>query len=374
MDDDGTPDVIAMFANRGWYWVEAVSGKTGSNVWQRTLNSRWFQAPQWTSQVSAFAPQLAMVNGEPVLVVVASLRLLVLSLRTGESLWETELPHVTLQTPRIADLDGDGQDDVLLLAELGQRRTLLAAFSLAARRQLWQQLLTAPFEPTTEEPEQLDWPVVADLDHDGNPEILVPALYASHPLVESHPPTPWAGLDVLNGQDGSRRFRRVLERSTRLLAPVNRFIVGPDLDGDGVDEILAASTVTESWRHHQTWLYVDAVSGRDGHSVWWWRTPLKMWNDRPGQLALWTEGPDGFPLVVVSAISWPKKAEGIYVLAGGTGRLRNQVAGSFAPLIADGDGDGLPDLGYCVPEQSDIRFGRAGKSCCAAPHRWPGPG
>ena len=82
---------------------------------------------------------------------------------------------------------------------------------------------------------------------------------------------------------------------------------------------------------------------------------LKMWNDRPGELALWSPGPDGYPMVAVSAITWPKKANAIYVLAGGTGRLLEQVPGGFAPHIVDGDSDGLPDLGYRVPEQSDSR-------------------
>jgi tRNA A-37 threonylcarbamoyl transferase component Bud32 len=358
LDGDGRPDLVTLFASQSRRWIEVVSGATGAAIWRRGLEAGWFRPPSWSNREELLAPQIGRFRGGPFLVVVAGTRFLVLSAETGEPCCSQELPHLVIQNPRIADLNGDGQDDVLLLADRGYRQTSLAAFSVSDRRLLWERPLLAAFEPYLEYPEKLDWPLVADLNHDGRPEIIVPAWSAGRANGDVGQAT-WTGLEVLSGRDGSRLWRRELARShsSALVPQINRFLLGPDLDGDGSDEIVVASTCSRIQPDGDTSIYVDALSGSDGHTLWWWRTAVHNWNDRASELLWWPSGPDGWPQLVVSAVLWPKQAGGVYVLEGGSGQLLHQVPNAFHPEVADCNGDGLPDLGLRTTDLPDIRLG-----------------
>src|SRR5262249_20593357 len=146
-----------------------------------------------------------------------------------------------IRAPQFADLDGDGQPDVLLLGpspdakpappdQFGMSfppdddRLTLTARAVATGRPLWRQTLQAYWGWNWFQ-EPFDWPLRADLDGDGREEVIVPTGdFAGE--------TKWSGVEVRDGATGEVRWRRKLERSSRFgeLLQVNRFLVGPDLD------------------------------------------------------------------------------------------------------------------------------------------------
>ncbi len=81
-----------------------------------------------------------------------------------------------LREPRVADLDGDGSEDLLVLRAAGNlNHSELIAVSVRDRRLLWTAAVDADFSWRDDvlEPEAI-WPRLADLDADGRPEVLVP--------------------------------------------------------------------------------------------------------------------------------------------------------------------------------------------------------
>ena len=150
-----------------------------------------------------------------------------------------------------------------------------------------------------------------------------------------------------------------------------QLIDAPDLDGDGCREMVAVSEfdgrtpVTPSGAQpaEPKRLYVDVISGRDGHSFWWWHVDLpstlhtRIWPAR-----WWGRGPDGWPLLAVGLGGRLRRAPGdntpssllhppvTHLLELSTGREVHTIAGLTEPRSADLDGDGLADL------QSTVRL------------------
>ena len=138
-----------------------------------------------------------------------------------------------------------------------------------------------------------------------------------------------------------------------------------DLDGDGVRELIAVSRFdgrnlpasNRDPRFEPGRLYVDALSGRDGHPLWSWHADLPpnkinhVWAPR-----WWSRGPDGWPMLAVPVGGKDPEANNgglhwsqflpptVYSLEASTGQLLHEVQGLGQAAVADLDGDGLPDL------------------------------
>ena len=100
-------------------------------------------------------------------------------------------------------------------------------------------------------------------------------------------------------------------------------------------------------------IFVDAVSGKDGHPLWCWHenTPKELFT-KIGAPRWWGLGPDGWPLLAI-AIGGPINPDAspgnfrratVHVLEASTGREVHSVDGLTHPQVADFDGDGLTDL------------------------------
>ena len=79
------------------------------------------------------------------------------------------------------------------------------------------------------------WPWLFDLDGDGRTEVVVP---------ETGPCTPKAafrGLKLLDGPSGQTRWVRPMSPQTTADDPVEHLLEAPDLDGDGVRDLIAVS-------------------------------------------------------------------------------------------------------------------------------------
>ncbi|MGA2257462.1 MAG: PQQ-binding-like beta-propeller repeat protein, partial [Thermoguttaceae bacterium] len=115
-------------------------------------------------------------------------------------------------------------------------------------------------------------------------------------------------------------------------------------------------------------VFVDALSGKDGHSLWWWRS-----DEKPGitteshfrsasnglstyisrqptfqvtALRLWSAGADGWPKLVV-----PYSPDATAVLSTGSGRLQQKIADQDLVQVADLDRDGIDDLVFRTPQK-----------------------
>ncbi len=112
-----------------------------------------------------------------------------------------------------------------------------------------------------------------------------------------------------------------------------------------------------AWRSEPRWIYVDALSGRDGHPQWSWHADLPESRvTLIGAPRWWGRGPDGWPLLAVpeggkvpeaSARLFPPSSfhpPTVHVLEASTGREVNEALGLQQAGVADLDGDGLTDL------------------------------
>ena len=271
VDADGTPDLIATFQVNARTWVEAVSGRSGASLWSFEVPAPLARQMTRTGTPETFPAWVGRVGEATRVIVAPGTGVLVLDPATGKPDWEGPLGGVAVRPPILADLDGDGSPDVLLVVE-GSQGQRLEALSPSKRRTLWSRPNPKVWRrgKVLDPDQEPDWPLAVDLDGDGASEVVVSA---------SSPPGSsrlWAGVEVLRGTDGEPLWGRRL-RTPVYEAEVHRFLAGPDLDGDGHRELFVASNAAERGRTDRTEaaLFVDALSGRDGRTLWWWRRPTR---------------------------------------------------------------------------------------------------
>jgi len=271
-----------------------------------------------------------------------------------------DLGFVPVRPIQYADLDGDGEPEILALGPgPAAKQQSLAVFTSGTSQPRWTATIRAPYGQTNNWSLTVDWPWLVDLDGDGRAELVVP---------ESVPMPPQAGfrgVQVLDGASGRTRWVRPMRPETKAEDGLNHVLEAPDLDGDGVRDLIAVSGFDGrnppasrlERRYEPQRVYVDALSGRDGHPLWSWHADLAenkvnyIWAPR-----WWGRGPDGWPILAVpvggknleggdwsaqSAVFHPPV---VYVLEAATGRLLHEAQGLSEAGVADLDGDGLTDL------------------------------
>jgi serine/threonine protein kinase/outer membrane protein assembly factor BamB len=422
LDADGTPDVIATMADIGptpqmagsrsvaRCWVEALSGKTGDTLWSFEIPRDFFELPpgeevpydlRWfagafggtTSSgggiltqgrhrfrdaptfqrtgLHAYRPasvQMIRVSGQDRLAIVAGTQFLSLDPVTGQAIDQPfDLEARPGRTCQWADMDGDGNSDLVLLerskaaknkspknnpsnfgnASNSTTCVRLVTWSVAERKQLWAKELDArwPQQPTwtVESP---PWPLVVDLDGNHQCEVVVPHGSSSDGTLGwtgGFSSIPWGALEVLDGPTGQSLWTR---RLVTIDQQVDRFVVGPDLDGDGYREIFTATLVGKQFS-----LYVDALSGKQGTTLW--TQSLEMPPDRNSSVEYclaqpiwWQAGEDGWPQLITQVVEGDpgNRRSLIGLVSAGTGRVTRLGHNVTSLLPADVDGDGTQDL------------------------------
>ena len=336
---DGVEDLVATFASNGTgpgrSWVEAVSGRSGRKLWS-------FEPPSTTS-----APVVVKLGGRTSVAVVAGSRLIAVDPTTGEP----AAPALVMEPAPdratcYADLDGDGSTDLVTIGGSGTSGRI-TAHSLVTRRLLWS--LPSPFESWRNRlagfNAERSWeevPSVVDLDNDGRLEVIAPC-----GKVAQSPDYPRdhqiAGVQVLDGATGRVRWRHEVKVHG---FPSHWFREAPDLDHDGIRDVVEASIYRTQPEPHR-FLYIDLLSGKDGHPLWWWNHPLEepvrsRHDDELACLRWWQEGPDGRPQLIVGLKTFI--AGTAFILEGGSGRLIQTIASVPDPGMADLNGDGRLDL------------------------------
>jgi hypothetical protein len=336
VDHDGTRDVCATFVftespqehggssqksteplgpKKSWRHrsvIVAISGRSGRCLWTHPVEPAFVEtAEEYQIEPAVLLP----TRRSNLLAFVATTEWIGLDPATGRmQAGPVELGFMPEQAVAYTDLDGDGSPEIVAIeGGPATREQTLRAFSTETGRELWSQTADAAYESHAESmrmpgdpPEPgVPWascPLFADLDQDGRSEIVVPDSGAM-PLLSGY----W-GIRLLDGRTGATRWRRAMRPESKEDDGVAEIIAAPDLDGDGTRDLAAVSFVEaadppagiRAERSEPARIYVDALSGKDGHPLWWWRVDIPL----DSTLRIWTPfwwglGPDGWPLLAV---------------------------------------------------------------------------
>ena len=305
-DGDGAPDLLAAFASRRssgdlihlqeTLWVEAVSGRTGQKLWSARLSERTKKVRSGTNTCRSQAARTVRVEDRAAVAVVVDNVLAVLDSNSGSPVW----PVREVQRPWYAPgsnaykqgndgawrrtspswpiqsvwLIGDNEPAALLIDETteptGSRaaRKNLLAIRLRDGAILWEQVFQGVRATTgPNETSEADRVMLEDLDLDGVNEVILP-----HDDEDPTGSPQTCGVRVIGG-DGKPRWSRTLGSAGFPPRPnQTRQLVGPDLDGDGAREVIVAWLRGEGSPSSNRFV-VEALSGRDGRSLWTWRWP-----------------------------------------------------------------------------------------------------
>jgi hypothetical protein len=369
VDGDGSPDLIALVEHSEplRYHFQAVDGRTGRLLWDQPLGVGHSWADARRHHEYNPEPALATVRGHTVAVCVVGDRLHGIDVGTGQPAWPARpLPFRLLRPLQLADLDGDGNTDALLLHEDEPCRLTLTVLDLAAARTLWEASWPGVPEPLADEfarylsPSEpgADWPLLVDLDGDGRTQIVVRQAEFS-PRFDQPTRSPGrlgkkileaVGVRVLEGATGATRWTRSLGRSRSEayhgLWPFRVLVK---------HQMLFVASLLVRWQpgfHRSAELYVDCLSGSDGASRWWSRLPLSSRRDDShlladlGPMVWWGNGPGEALLLVPVRKSGrgPVAATTTWVLEARAGELRHTLSDMERPRAVDLDGDDRPEL------------------------------
>ena len=422
--DDGLPKPVRVYVdariavpNR---WIEALSGANGETLWRYDLDPDWFKVEHYEDIPEAFRwfvgeppksapeqfsfdrrhiilngrcayapqpPRLAAFGDRQTLWCVASGHFVALDPRTGQPIHEpveywrpTDKDFLRARTGQpipvdwsarlgaveLVDLNHDGQPELVGVEEIGARsgethnsraQIFVCSFTLNNAARTWQEELHAHFPRLAAclGFDETQWPRVADLNGDGRSEVLIPTRPNDASLDPGSLPYGW--LEARDAATGKMLWH------TKLLTldqQVDHFLIGPDIDVDGYQDIFAATLWGSSCD-----LHVDALSGKDGHRLW---TSLRR-QPRSGKaqeqylrrLGWWSEGRDGWPQLLVG-VGPAQRAEGassLFAFSAATGKLVDEVAQFERFELTDLDGDGRQELLRYYPKDA-TQFDKGG--------------
>ena len=381
VDQDGVEDLLTTVFDCGAdkrtpprRWLELSSGKTGEQIWTAELKGAWFdeskvpmdlrwlhsgfgssatasaggarryrtrrvQSTQTGSSYYSTSPVLIGENKPEEIQLLAGDRLVRVQSETGK-IEVVSLGFAPIKSPEVADLDNDGNNELLFLVPNTSKThpTKLIVWSTLTNRIAWSKKLRSTWGAVRKQGLEIaSWPYVVDLDGDGQAEVIVPD---STTFGDPSAPKPLGGLSAF-GASGNLIWERQL-MSTR--EQLDRFIAGPDVNDDGCRDLFVVTDEAEKNRFNRgkNAIIVDAISGFDGEKLWWNRQDLESnqgsSNEGEETLRWWNTGNDGWPTLLVGV-----KFD-LFAFSPRTGAMTGIAHHIDSTLVADGNADGLDDL------------------------------
>ena len=396
LDGDGRADLVATVVFTDWYTaiqprgvgsgvqqiqprvqryrraIVAISGRSGLALWRYVID----ETPKDVPKRAAIPDGPALIvedGGSPLVAYVDDTKWLGLDTATGKlRLGPIELGMVPERPVKHVDLDGDGEPEIVALGGgSGRGEARISAISIKNGRELWAEDVDKVYVEANSGLPAPDYPVIVDLGGDGGPGIVVADSGTMPPGVG------YRGVRLIDGRTGTTRWRRPLRPQTIGKDGLVQIIAGPDLDDDGTRDVVTVSLFVgrnppaspQPLLEEPRRIYVDALSGRDGRVLWWWKVdgPV-MGMTGIGKPAWWGRGSDGWPLLAVplggprlGGLTSPVQYDGltqpnVHLLEASTGREQHRVTGLAQASFADLDGDGQDDLwGECEGELRAFR-------------------
>ena len=345
-DHDGIPDLITSFQVNAQFWVEAVSGRSGSSLWRFDLP---IPSPLHTTTSPSYPAQVIHLGDSPRILLARGSASPPRPLLTPPRL-ATRLPRpspahpsYTISTATTPPTPSSSSNPPP--APVSSPSPSLSALNSVSPPA--SQFARPGYPRSRPAP---DWPLALDLDSDSASDVLVP-LSTTSGLIHS------SSLQALSGPTGKPLWTHRL-RTPHDPAQVNRLIAGPDLNADGHPELFAALIAKALERPART---------RPLH-----RRPLRprrppplvvergtSWQgDSVGPLRWWNPGPTAGPAPRLSP-GVAQQARRVLSLSAATGQLVKELPDAFDPIPDDFDGDGLLDLGYSTSEIGNTRLGQS---------------
>lgn len=170
------------------------------------------------------------------------------------------------------------------------------------------------------------------------------------------------GLSVFRLQDGQQKWKTQLKQGPPVshsdpaqIGSLWRWRTVPDLDGDGERDLITAHLEISKRTKEEETLFVHAMSGANGKLLWWWREKLVARTLQLEPLALWQQGADGHPLLIVPTQMNSGLARSVplhsYVLQLSRGELAHILTDVSDPQCIDLDGDSLPECVYTYRQE-----------------------
>jgi serine/threonine protein kinase len=397
-DVDGAPVIVAAFANynimyvndqgggtQQWVmWIEALSATTGQSLWRYKLcetgrdKEKLGTFDAYVSQYD-FSPRIVKIKDHPIVVFTMGAAFTRLDARTGQEIAPlVDLKYLPPQPMEVVP-DAGGQAVALHLKEAEPGRAsstahggsgvipagglpTLTARSVSTGKVLWEKDYPAMGTLHGNNMRNGKGPffLVNEQNKTGGPVCLLPQ------NVEYDPGTlrgrsNHSALELIDAATGQTRWlRRLWFNGSWQPREQLRFIFGPDLDGDGEREVFVAWIGEYRYRTPNdppNYLCVEALSGKDGHTLWRWRKQVPPYsiNDGLKPLLWWGERAD-WPQLLVPVVRGPGGQPVTYVFSSATGRHVATIPEVTEFRIADCNGDGLGDLIYPITVQGGQRL------------------
>ena len=299
VNTDGVPDCVRIvsqkhFSSRrngeeikvpGSRYLNAISGKTGSILWRVALGNKpanelspWSRVYNYNME-SIRAPQSVRTDTGMLIVLQDRESIHFLDSTNGRTSHSIEDLKFPVRSLKCIDLDADGADEIVYtvaiksddnLVQGKKQRTCefnVVAFSPKDERELWRlsvQNLPAMLDhPSVSD---LTWPLAADLDTDGLPELVMECAVAewSEPRIR-----------VVDGITGKVNWeipvdfkpkRKPSKRHQYNLALGVAEIA--DITGDEINDLIIAEMLNRKGDREKPWLVLEARSGTNGDVIW----------------------------------------------------------------------------------------------------------
>jgi len=316
-------------------WVELIDGSTGKRRWRYTIDRQSYATP--SGEATPLPAFIMNIQGDTSVIVPSGRSLIRLNLKHGSEPRTLASFNSQLTSVRRQDLDGDGQQELLVALGSGPNKSKLRAVDAVQGNILW--------GAATDLPKPESWRVIAPTED--TPAAI--AVVTDSDAYGSHGRRTTVTVELLDATNGKRRWLDEHSVSSRELSGALQLYEAPDIDGDGRRDLLVASTQENG--HRSVRIAVHAHSIANGKRLWNWSADVAEGRNGPQIMNIqeWTDGPNGLPRLLVSCGRSYARNCPSHVLSARTGQRIAELPAIEEPQLADVDADGRDDLIWLAP-------------------------